>query len=81
LPAGKSRIVVDVAADQAGQPAGKASLSVNGKLAGQGGWGNFANNFRETLDVGEDLGTPVSSAYRSPYAFTGTIETVAFDLK
>jgi len=81
LPVGKSQIVVDVTNDQVGQPSGKALLSINGKPAGQGSWSNFANAFRETLDVGKDLGTPVSPAYESPFAFTGSIGTVAIDIK
>ena len=72
---------MDVTNDQVGQPSGKALLSINGKPAGQGSWGNFANTFRETLDVGKDLGTPVSPAYESPFAFTGAIGTVAIDIK
>jgi len=35
----------------------------------------------ETLDVGSDLGTPVSSDYASPFAFTGNIETVRVDVQ
>ena len=37
----------------------------------------------ETLDVGTDLGSPVSLDYfdRRPFAFDGTIETVTVDLK
>ncbi|MBB4200986.1 arylsulfatase [Rhodoblastus sphagnicola] len=81
LPTGKSEITVEVTVDKPEQAPGKALLSINGKPAGEGGWGNFANTFRETLDVGKDLGTPVSPAYESPFAFTGTIGTVAFDLK
>jgi hypothetical protein len=81
LPVGKSQVVVDVTNDQVGQPSGKALLSINGKPGGQGSWGNYANTFRETLDVGKDLGTPVSPAYESPFAFTGAIGTVAIDIK
>jgi hypothetical protein len=37
----------------------------------------------ETLDVGTDLGSPVSLAYfdRSPFAFDGKISGVSVDLK
>jgi hypothetical protein len=34
----------------------------------------------ETLDVGEDTGTPVSEDYRVPFKFTGTIGRVAVRL-
>jgi arylsulfatase len=82
LSAGKkSRIVVDVTNDQAGQPSAKVRLSFNGKLAGEGVLNQFVAAYGETLDVGKDLGTPISPAYESPFAFTGAIETVVLDLK
>jgi len=34
----------------------------------------------ETLDIGEDTGTP-SAYYQIPFAFNGRINTVRFDLK
>ena len=36
----------------------------------------------ETLDIGTDLGSPVSRDYaaRRPFAFTGTISTVQVEL-
>jgi len=34
----------------------------------------------ETLDCGEDTGTPVSEDYRVPFRFTGTINRVAVRL-
>jgi hypothetical protein len=34
----------------------------------------------ETLDIGEDTGTPVSEDYHVPFKFTGTINKVAVDL-
>jgi len=35
----------------------------------------------ETLDVGEDAGTPVNLSYDVPFKFTGKIEKVTIDLK
>ena len=35
----------------------------------------------ETLDIGEDTGTPVSEEYRVPFKFTGEIEKVVISLK
>jgi len=35
----------------------------------------------ETLDVGCDFGSPVSTDYNSPNRFTGTIKSVAVQLK
>ena len=35
----------------------------------------------ETMDIGEDAGTPVSEVYHVPFRFTGQLETVTLDLK
>ena len=35
----------------------------------------------ETLDIGEDTGTPVSESYRLPFKFTGEIKKATIDLK
>jgi len=35
----------------------------------------------ETLDVGEDTGTPISEDYKTPFKFTGEIEKVTVKLK
>jgi arylsulfatase len=37
--------------------------------------------FNETLDVGSDLGSPVSTDYKSPNRFTGRIDKVTIELK
>jgi hypothetical protein len=34
----------------------------------------------ETLDIGEDTGTPVSESYRLPFKFTGEIKRMVIDL-
>ena len=34
----------------------------------------------ESLDVGSDLGSPVSKEYASPNRFTGKIETITLEL-
>ena len=60
-----------------------ARLSINGKPAGEtpiGGAPSF-NQYEETLDIGSDLGTPVSPDYTSPFRFTGTIEKVTVELR
>jgi arylsulfatase A-like enzyme len=59
---------------------GHAVLSVNGKVVGAADFSWFGN-FGETFDVGSDLGSPVSSDYSSPFAFTGTVDKVALDLR
>jgi arylsulfatase A-like enzyme len=90
LPAGKSTIVVDVIPAQAQGKAGnndaapfpaKGNMTING---GEAVGADFVNvpagggywSTAETLDVGSDLGSAVSSEYSVPYRFTGKINTV-----
>jgi arylsulfatase len=61
--------------------AGIAKLLVNGEQVGEGKIANHGGYYLETLDVGEDLGTPVNNAYASPFAFTGTIVAIRIDLR
>ena len=91
LAAGKATIAVDVVPDQAGNDSGpaffaatrsaKAALTVNGKPAGQTDIVNAVGSGRESFDVGQDLGSPVSADYATPFAFTGAVHTVTIDLK
>jgi len=91
LDAGKSQIVLDFIPDQArilkdplpGRSSGPgvARLTVNGKPAGEAAIANFVGIYGETLDIGSDLGSPVSPEYTSPFAFTGHIETVTLELR
>jgi arylsulfatase len=92
LPAGKVQVVFEFAANP-GLPlppslrpliggSGTGRLSINGKLAAEGKvtQAPFAL-FGETLDVGSDLGTPVSNDYESPFVLNGKLEKVQIDLK
>lgn len=91
LAPGRNRITLDFKADDAplvvdsypgrSLRGGVASLSVNGKLVGQGKIGVLGGFYTETLDVGRDLGSPVSKDYSVPFAFTGKIDTVTVDIK
>jgi hypothetical protein len=89
LPTGDVEVVVDyeqrpfkLFAETTGGP---AKLYVNGKPVGEG---NVANavpgrfSATETLDIGMDLGAPVSSAYRerAPFAFTGRVKSVEIEV-
>jgi arylsulfatase len=66
---------------------GIGTLRINGKPEGSGRFENVNANARETLDasetldVGSDLGSPVSPDYQSPNRFTGNVETVTLQLK
>jgi hypothetical protein len=60
---------------------GSAHLTINGEPAGDTPIAIFGGYYYETFDIGSDLGTPVSSNYASPFAFTGKIDTVKVDLE
>ena len=85
IGAGKHRIVVDTSIGKPGGPADVAisvddqeamRVAVKRTVAG-------AFSASETLDVGVDLGSPVSFDYfdRQPFAFNGKIGAVTVDLK
>jgi arylsulfatase len=91
LGAGKAHIVLEFTPEKVtprpGLIAGRnpspgvARLSVNGKSAGETQVSAFGVYYFETLDVGCDLGSPVSPDYASPFRFTGKIETVKVELQ
>jgi arylsulfatase len=59
-------------------------LLVDGKNVAQGRIERtlpFRLSLDETLDCGEDTGTPVNEEYRVPFKFTGTIKEVVIDQK
>jgi arylsulfatase len=61
---------------------GTALLTINGVAEGKASFTNLnGNSYTETLDIGSDLGTPVSSAYRVPDKFTGKIDKVTIQLR
>jgi hypothetical protein len=62
---------------------GKGTLSVDGKPVAQGRINKTVPNrfsLDETLDVGEDTGTPLTTDYRVPFRFTGGIDSVIVEL-
>jgi len=61
--------------------AGFGRLSLNGEVVGEANFAHFGGSGSGTLDIGKDLGTPVSADYAVPFAFTGKIETVKIDFK
>jgi arylsulfatase A-like enzyme len=95
VPSGKATITIDIGLDDAenvgplvlaktlrgGGLPGNARLSVNGEPAGEAHVEGVTSSYHETLDIGSDLGTPVSADYASPFAFTGSIDSVTVDLK
>lgn len=91
LVAGHNHIELDLAADNTSadpnsypnraERGGTGRLSVNGKAAGEAHFANFGGFTNETLDVGQDLGSPVSPEYTTPFNFTGHVDQVVIDLK
>jgi arylsulfatase len=86
LPTGTVNVRLEFAAD-APQPGtgGEVTLFVDGERVG-GGRMDHTVPFRFSgyagMDIGRDNGLPVDRAYaeRSPFAFTGTIRKVVFDI-
>jgi arylsulfatase A-like enzyme len=88
LRPGKAHIVLEVepqisgSAPQNSPEPGSALLTVNGVEQGRANFTNInGSSYTETLDVGSDLGSPVSSAYKTPNRFTGKIDEITVELK
>jgi hypothetical protein len=92
LPSGKVSLALEFVPDSpvSDQPAisfqparpvpGTVTISINGKSVGSGHILGIGNN-TDTFDIGYDRGSPVSAGYTSPFAFTGTVETLQIELK
>jgi arylsulfatase len=83
LPPGPATIRLDFKYDGGGVgKGGTAALFVNDKKVAEGRvdktvLGRFSAD--ETFDVGMDTGSPVSTAYQSPFKFAGTLKKVEID--
>jgi len=84
LPPGKHTIKMNFIYDGGGiGKGGTATVSVNGKEVARGRIEKTIPvrvALDETLDVGEDCGTPVNLSYDVPFKFTGKIEKVVIEL-
>jgi len=87
LPTGDVAVRMQFDADEA-KPGtgGRVTLLANGQVIGGGDLPRtvpVAFTSYGGMDIGRDNGLPVDLAYKekSPYAFTGTVRTVVFDLK
>jgi arylsulfatase len=81
IPEGKVTLKTEFAPDGSKEGGGTLRLFVNGKPAGEGKLKRSA--FRhglEPFEVGRDSITPVSPDYKPPFAFTGTIEKITFEI-
>lgn len=79
IPEGKVTLKTEFTSDAAKAGGGTLRIFVNGMPAGEGELKRSA--FRhglEPFEVGQDSITPVSTDYAIPFAFTGTIEKIAF---
>lgn len=85
LPAGKHKLVMDFTYDGGGMGKGGAvSIKANDKVVAEGHVGRtvpFRFSTEETLDIGEDTGTPVDLSYDVPAKFSGELGRVVIDLK
>lgn len=63
---------------------GTATLEVDGKPVAEGRIERtipIRVTLDESLDVGEDTGTPVTTSYDVPFRFEGTVDRVVIDLE
>jgi arylsulfatase len=85
LVGGEHTVVVDFNYDGPGfGKGGTATLLVDGKVVADGKIPRtipFRISADETLDFGEDTGTPVSEDYKVPFKFTGTLNKVIINLE
>lgn len=85
LPAGVHKLVMDFVYDGGGMgKSGTAKLLVDGKEVAKVRVEKtipFRFSTEETLDFGEDTGTPVDMTYDIPAAFTGKLGKIVIDLK
>jgi arylsulfatase len=83
VPAGKSTVKFDFVYDGGGVgKGGTGTLFINGKKVAEGRIsGTVAGRFGiDTFGIGMDTGAPVSNTYKTPFIFTGKIESVQFHL-
>ena len=83
LTPGKHVLVLDFKYDGGLGKGGTATLMVDGKPVAEGRMERtiaFRISADETLDIGEDTGTPVSEDYRVPFKFTGELKRVGIQL-
>ncbi|QDT73656.1 arylsulfatase [Lacipirellula limnantheis] len=81
LPEGKVTLKTEFTPDGTKEGGGTLEFFVNGKPAGGGKLRRSV--FRhglEPFEVGRDSITPVSPGYKTPFAFTGMIDKVTFEL-
>jgi len=83
LPPGEHVIIMDFKYDGGLGKGSDVTITVNNKPVAQGRVERtipFRVSVDETLDIGEDTGTPVNNDYRVPFRFTGNLKRVVIGL-
>jgi arylsulfatase len=84
VPPGRHVITVDFNYDGGGVgKGGEATITVDGEKVASGRLDQtipYRMSLDETLDIGEDTGTPVSEDYKVPFRFTGDLEKVTINI-
>jgi arylsulfatase A-like enzyme len=83
VPPGKHSLKFDFTYDGGRGAGGKGSLYLDGKKVGEGKIAKTHSNtfgIDETADVGEDLNTPVTPAYKGKSKFTGKIDKIKVEI-
>lgn len=84
LKPGKHVVTLDFNYDGGGVgKGGTATLTVDGEKVASEKFPRtiaFRMSLDETLDIGEDTGTPVSEDYKVPFKFTGEIDKVTINI-
>jgi arylsulfatase A-like enzyme len=81
LPEGKVTLKSEFTPEGSNEGGGTLKLFVNGKPVGEGKVKR--SSFRhglEPFEVGHDSITPISPEYKTPFAFSGVIEKITFEL-
>jgi arylsulfatase len=85
LAPGKHNLVMDLTYDGGGiAEGGTATILVDGKQGAEVRVEKtvpFRFSTEETLDFGEDTGTPAEMSYDVPFKFTGALGKIAIELK
>jgi len=84
VPSGRHVVTVDFNYDGGGVgKGGQATLIVDGKKVASEHLPQtiaYRMSLDETLDIGEDTGTPVSELYKVPFKFTGKLDKVTINI-
>jgi arylsulfatase A-like enzyme len=67
------------------QPAGSEAIYINGAKVGErnilASEARYIANYKDGIDVGQDLNSPVTDRYKVPFAFTGKLNRIIIDYK